>query len=55
MPPGMIICKALRRKGTPFFSYGSTLKRDGLKGCKGGCVLAGHLWLLLALPLGHAG
>lgn len=47
----MIICKALRGKGTPLFSYQSPLKRDGLKGCKGGvggggcCVLAGHLWL----------
>lgn len=42
----MIICKAPRGKGTPLFSFQSPLKRDGLKGCKGGgCVLAGHLWL----------
>lgn len=57
----MIICKALRGKGTPLFSYQSPLKRDGLKGCKGGVGGGGVLCLgraplvVLALPLGYAG
>lgn len=56
----MIICKALRGKGTPLFSYQSPLKRDGLKGCKGGvgggvlCFGRAPL-VVLALPLGYAG